>query len=198
MANKAKQRKSATRGTTLEGIVRCGRDFQAIVYDDFSGFPLKVTFLDGRWWVTTTGATLQPLEDYYGDDDVEFTYLCEAGGRVDALALACMLGKAMEEPEDNVSKCLSRRLKELKRVGVELDIDKDDPLSLELRVFPNKSTFRQGKFSVWCYVTDDCYDPLFDIDGFDTQADAESWADCFFEFLREIGIDFNLTKVVRE
>ena len=177
--------------------VKFSRESQAIVYDNFSGFPLKVTFLDGRWWVTTTGATLQPLEDYYGDDDVMFTYLCEAGGRVDALALACMLGKTMENPEDNVSKCLARRLKELKRVGVELDIVEGDPLSLELRVFSNKGTRRGGNYSAWCYATGECYEKLFDIDEFDSQADAESWADCYFEFLREIGIDFNVTKVVR-
>ena len=192
-----KAREFATRGTTLEDVVRCGRDSQAVVYDNFSGFPLKVTFLDGRWWVTTTGKTLQPLEDYYGDDDFEFIYLCEAGGRVDALALACMLGKAMENPEDNVSKCLARRLKELKRVGVELDIVEGDPLSLELRVFSNKGTRRGGNYSAWCYATEECYEKLFDIDEFDSQADAESWADCYFEFLREIGIDFNVTKVVR-
>lgn len=186
-------KKYATRGTTHEGIVRCGRDNQAVVYDNYSGFPLKVTFLDGRWWVTTTGETLQPLDDYFGDGDIEFSYLCEAGGRVDALALACMVGKAMDFPENMVSKCLARRLKELERLGVELDFE-GDKLSLELRVFNNKNTFRQGNYSVWCYATDDDFKPLFDADGFDTQAEAEQWADYYFVFLGELGVDFTVTK----
>ena len=171
------------------------KGLQAVVYDNFDGFPLKVTFLGDRWWVTSTGETLQPLEDYYGDDNVEYIYLCEAGGRVDALALACMFGKAMEYPEENVSKCLARRLKALERLGVELDIVKDDPLSLELRVFSNKGTYRRGNYSVWCYATDGCYERLFDADEFDTQAEAEQWADYYFVFLGELGIDFTVTKV---
>ena len=173
------------------------KEFQAIVVDNYGGFPMKVTFLGDRWWVTSPNEVLQPLDDYLGGDDNDFTYLCEAGSKVGALALASMLGKALEDSGQDIRLAMRQRVESLKRVGVELDYE-GDTLSLEQRVFSNKSTFRQGKFSVWCYVTDDCYDPLFDVDGFDTQADAESWADCLFEFLREIGIDFNLTKVVRE
>ena len=33
-------------------------EFQTIVYDDFMGVPLKVTFLNDRWWVTTEGAAV--------------------------------------------------------------------------------------------------------------------------------------------
>ena len=114
------------------GLATCANGFQAIVYNDFSGAPLKVTNLDGRWWVTTPGERLQPLENYFEGEDIDFIYLTEAGGKVGALALAKMLGKALEEPEDEVEQVLRNRVRDLKRMGVELNV-KDEPLVLELK-----------------------------------------------------------------
>ena len=68
-------------------------NFKAIVYDDFAAHPLKVTFLGNRWWVTTPGEPLQPLDKVFGDKTIGFCFLCEAGGRVGALALAKLLGE---------------------------------------------------------------------------------------------------------
>ena len=102
-----------------------------IVYDDFSGSPLSVTFLGNRWWVTTPGVKLQPLEDHFEGGGINFYYLTEAGGRVGALALARMLAKTLENPEDAVDVCLRKRVDSLKRMGVTLDV-KDEQLTLEL------------------------------------------------------------------
>ena len=168
------------------------KSFQAVVYDDFAGFPVVANYLGNRWWVTTPGEMLQPLEDYFGGEDVDFRFLCEAGGTVGALALAQMLGKAVEEPEDSLDEVLRHRVENLKRLGVTLDVQ-DEPLVLELEVFSNEGlSHRQGKFSVWCYAKGRCCEQLFDTDGFDYKQDAEEWAGCYFDFLKELGIELNV------
>ena len=163
-----------------------------IVYDDFSGVPLSVTFFGNRWWVTTPGEKLQPLENYFKGYDIEFSFLCEAGGKVGALALAKLLGKALAEPEDEVGQVLRNRVADLKRLGVELDM-KDEPLVLELRVFPNEGkTSRQGKYSMWCHLAGNFCEMLFDIDAFDSKKDAEQWAGFLFDYLEELGVDLKI------
>lgn len=186
----------APMGSTREGFAQCGKglgskEFSAVVYDDFSGFPLLVTFLGERWWVTTPGMVVEPLDDYLGGD-TRYIFLCEAGGTVGALALAKMLGQALEFPEDDVMEVLAHRVADLKHLGVTLDM-KDEPLKLELTVLEHKKgSHRQGKFSVWCYARSNCYEQLFDIDAFDTKQEAEDWAMCYFEFLQDLGIEFTV------
>ena len=190
---KNNHQKSATCGTTREQYVARGRENQAVVYDDYAGFPYRVSFLGDRWWVTTPGEMLQPLNDLL-DDDISYNYLCEAGGKVGALALAKMLGKAVEEPEIDVCEVMRQRVENLKRLGVNIDVN-DEHLTLELRVFKNpEKSCRKGKFSVWCHATDCFYDMLFDIDGFSSEDEAEEWVSYYFDFLRGIGVDFIVTK----
>lgn len=190
-----KKQKSATCGPTLEGLVRCGeknREFQAVVYEEYSGWALRVTFLGDKWWVTTQGEALQPLEDYFGGEPTEYTFLCEAGGKVGALALAQMLGKSLELPECDVDVVLRRRCESLRRLGVTLDVE-DEALTLELRVFENpKDSYRKGKISVWCYAVGNCNEELFDVDGFESKKDAEEWATCYFDFLERLGMKFTI------
>ena len=83
---------------------------QLVVYDNYSGNPILVTFLGNRWWVVTPGEMLQPLEECFGGDDISFFMLCEAGGTVGALALAKMLGHALENPEDEVCNVMHWRV----------------------------------------------------------------------------------------
>ena len=192
MTNKNHQ-KSAACGTTREQYVTRGSENGAVVYDNFMGFPYQVSFLGGQWWVTMSGEPLQPLNDLL-DDDISYNYLCEAGGRVGALALAKMLGKTIEEPEGDVCEAMAKRVACLKRLGVTIDVN-DEPLTLELRVFKNpEKSCRKGEFSVWCHATDCFYDMLFDIDGFSSEDEAEEWASYYFDFLRGIGVDFTVTK----
>ena len=51
-------------------------NYQAVVYNDFDGTPLKVTFLGNRWWVTTPGERLLPLKEYFDDEHINFNFLC--------------------------------------------------------------------------------------------------------------------------
>ena len=154
-----------------------------------------VTFLGNQWWVTTPGEKLQPLEEYFEGEDIGFRFLCEANGKVGALSLAKMIGKAAEEPEDDVRKVMRQRVECLKRLGIKLDV-KDEELELELRVFPNEGKpARRGKFSMWCYATANCYELLFDIDGFGSREDAEEWAGYYFKFLKRMGIKFSITNI---
>ena len=165
---------------------------QCIVYDNYSGSPLLVTFLGKRWWVTSTGHKLQPLEKYFGDDDVSFVTLCEAGGTVGALALAGMLGYALTNPESDVSDVMHWRVAELNRLGVTLDLQ-DEPLLIELDVFPNgQKSRREGKFSVVCNARGACDETLFDIDGFDSKEDAKGRARFYLEFLEHMGVRFTI------
>ena len=118
----SKQNKSATSGTAQSQTVKCGSVYKAVVYDNFAGCPIVVAFLGNRWWVVTPGEKVQPLEEYIDDEDISFRFLCEAGGKVGALALARMLGVALENPEDRVDEVLRQRVKSLERLGVTLDV----------------------------------------------------------------------------
>lgn len=179
---------------SLENNIRyaCDGNFQAIIYDDFSGGPLEVTYLGYCWWVTTPGQKLQPLENYFEGEDIGFKFLCGADGRVGAVALAKMLGKALEEPEDDVETVLRNRVQALKRLGATLCVS-SEPLVLELEVFENKKeTMRQGKYSMWCHLADDFSEMVFDSDNFDSKQHAEEWAFLFFDFLKSLGIDIKI------
>lgn len=187
-------RNNQQRNATPESIVRyaCERENQAIVYDDYAGFPVKVTSLDDRWWVTTPGEPLVPLDKYIDGEDAGYIFLCGPDGRVGALALAKLLGKALTNPEDKVDEVLHWRVAQLYRLGVEFDLT-DEPLLLELDVFANgQNSRREGKYSVICYAKGACNECLFNMDGFDTKEDAEERAMYFFEFLERIGIRYTI------
>ena len=165
---------------------------KVVVYDDFAGFPLQVVFLDRRWWVVTPGEQLQPLDDYFEDDDIGFRFLCEARGTVGALALARMLGKAAENPEDKVDEVLRQRVDSLKRLGVTLDV-KDESLLLELEIKSNEGyKHRQGKYSAYCHLHGNLFERIFDIDAFETKHGAEEWVSYYFDMLEKLGIDFKI------
>ena len=163
-----------------------------IVFDDFSGFPLKVSFIGNRWWIMTPGEKLQPLEDYMDADDIGFCYLCEANGKVGALAVAKMLGKALTNPEVEVDKVLHQRVKSLKRLGVTLDV-KDEPLLMEMDTITNEGNpSRHGKYSVICHLHGNYFETIFDIDAFDTKHDAEEWVGYYYDTLENLGIKFKI------
>lgn len=189
--------KKALKQTTAQsplsgGSATFGKHFKVVVYDDFSGFPLSVTFLGNRWWVTTPGMRLEPLKDHFEGEDIHFNFLCEAGGTVGALALARMLGLALTNPEDRVDECMRNRVAALKRLGVTLDV-KDEALALELVVYSNEGfRTRQGDYSVKCHLAGNYFGQLFDIDAFDSKQDAEGWAGYFFDYLEELNINFTI------
>ena len=187
------QNKSATSGTALSQTVKCvGGVYQAVVYDNFAGCPIVVAFLGNRWWVVTPGEKVQPLEEYMATEDISFCFLCEAGGKVGALALARMLGLALANPEDRVDEVLRQRVKSLERLGVTLDV-KDEPLLLEMEVFSNDGRpARHGNYSMMCHLHGNCFERIFDVDAFDSKADAEEWAGYFFDTLENLGIEFKI------
>lgn len=172
----------------------CNNQFKAVVYDNFAGCPLVVAFLGNRWWVVTPGEKVQPLAEYMDGEDITFSFLCEAGGKAGALAVARMLGKALENPEDRVDEVLRQRVKSLKRLGVKLDV-KDEPLELEMEIIPNENRCaRQGKYSVICHLHGNYFETVFDVDAFDSEQDAEEWAGYYFDALEDIGIEFKIIK----
>lgn len=167
---------------------------KAIVYDGYMGVPYMVTAIGSRWWVTTSGEKFLPLEDFMEAEGIGFNYLCEAGGKVGALALAKMLGKSLANPEDAVDVVLRQRVKSLKRLGVTLDV-KDKPLTLELEILAHdERSYRQGKYSAICHLHDNYFEMLFDIDAFDSKSDAEEWVGYYFDTLRETGIEFTIIR----
>ena len=188
------QNKSATSGTAQSQTVKCGSVYKAVVYDNFAGCPIVVAFLGNRWWVVTPGEKVQPLEEYIDDEDISFCFLCEAGGKVGALALARMLGLALANPEDRVDEVLRQRVKSLERLGVTLDL-KDEPLLLEMDTFSNDDKpARQGNYSVMCHLHGNYFERIFDIDGFESKNVAEEWAGFYFDTLESLGIEFEIIK----
>ncbi len=186
------QNKSATSGTAQSQTVKCGSVYKAVVYDNFAGCPIVVAFLGNRWWVVTPGEKVKPLDDYFDGEPISFRFLCEAGGKVGALALARMLGVALENPEDRVDEVLRQRVKSLERLGVTLDV-RDEPLLLEMEAFSNDGRLsRHGTYSMMCHLHGNCFERIFDVDAFDSKADAEEWAGFYFDTLESLGIEFKI------
>ena len=166
--------------------------YKAIVYDDFMGVLYAASFLGNRWWLTTSNEKLQPLEEFFDKDDIRFRYLCEAEGTVGALALAKMLGVALENPEIEVDKVLRQRVECLKRLGVMFDV-KDEPLVLELEIISNESySLRHGKYSAICHLHGNFFEKVFDIDAFECKENAEEWVSYYFDTLEKLGIEFKI------
>ena len=167
-------------------------NYKAVVYDRFAGVPLQVAFLGNKWWVVTPGEAVQPLDNYFGGEYIGFCYLCEAGGKVGALALAKMLGMALKNPEDNVDEVLRYRVDSLKRLDVALDI-KDETLVLKVEtVTSDDRNACQSNYSVICHLHSSHFERLFDIDGFETRRDAEIWTSYYFDLLKDLGIEFKI------
>lgn len=165
---------------------------QVVVYDDYTGCPLKISFIGNKWWVTSPGEKLQPLAEYIDAEDIGYCYLCEAGGKVGALALAKMLGKALENPEDKVDEVLRQRVKSLERLGVKLNV-KDESLLLEMEIISNENRYaRQGKYSVLCHLHGNYFEKIFDVDAFESKHDALEWTSYYFDALENIGIEFKI------
>lgn len=185
--------KTAATPINIKGSANeCGN--VAIVYDDFAGLPLKISNIDGRWWVTTPNNQLQPLEEQYGGMDATYFYLCAPGEVVGALARAKLLGRSIENPCFPVEDTLRHRIAELKRWGIMLN-PKDEALTLELDAFANPSGGRRhGKYSVTCRAVGNCYEPLFDCDTFDSKVEAEEYAQIYFDFLDELEINYSFIK----
>lgn len=167
-------------------------EIKVVVYDNYFGNPYTLTFLGNQWWITTPGEKLRTLDEFLDGDDIGFSYLCEAGGKVGALALARMLGVALTNPEDEVDEVLRQRVKSLKRLGVTLDV-KDEPLTLELDINAiEEGSIRQGKYAAICHLHDNYFEMLFNIDGFDYKSNAEEWIGYYFEILEKLGIEFRI------
>ena len=164
----------------------------AVVYDDFMAIPYLVTFFGNRWWLTTPSEKLQPLSDFTDSKCINFNYLCKVGDKVGALALAKMLGVALENPEDKVDEVLLHRVESLKRLGVMFDV-KDEPLVLELEIISNESfSLRHGKYSAICHLHGNFFEKVFDIDAFECKENAEEWVSYYFDTLEKLGIEFKI------
>ena len=169
-------------------------NYKAVVYDRFAGVPLQVAFLGNKWWVVTPGEKVQPLDDYFNGEPISFCFLCEAGGKVGALALAKMLGKALENPEAEVDEVLRQRVKSLERLGVTLDV-KDEPLELEMEIIPNENrSGREGNYSAVCHMHGNYFERFFDIDAFESKHDALEWTSYYFDELENVGIELEIIK----
>lgn len=185
---------NSKKSATPKHIIRNAHESenQAIVFDDYAGVPMRVTYIDGRWWVTTPNNFLKLLSEQYGGMETDYFYLCAPGEEVGALSLVKLLGKSIENPCFAVETTLRHRMAELKRLGVALN-PKDEALTLELELFTNPPNGRrQGKYSLMCCAVGDCYEPLFDCDAFACKEDAVEYGDTFFDFLKRIGINYTI------
>lgn len=157
-----------------------------IVYGKSGGLATIATFLGNQWWVTSKDERLAPLYDESPYGETDYRYLCETDEMIQIRDLAGMMGCALELPEDDIKVVLNNRLKDLNMMGVKF-ISSIQYLNLEVRVFSNEKTKRQGKFSVWCLDTDRGVS-LFDIDGFDDATEALSWVRVYMDFFLKHGV----------
>ena len=164
-------------------------EHKIVVYGKCGGFATIATFLGNQWWVTSKDERLEPLFSGEPYDKSDYRYLCEEGEMIQMRDLAGMMGCALELPEGDIKEVLASRLKDLNMMGVKF-ISSAQYLNLEIRVFNNQNTTRQGKYSVWCSDIDrDVL--LFDIDGFEDAKEALSWAKVYVEFFMKHGVKCN-------
>ena len=159
---------------------------QILVYGKCGGYVTIATFLGNQWWVTNKDEKLEPLYDDGPYSEHDYRYLCEVGELVQMRDLAGMMGAALEMPEGDIKEVLNNRLKELNMMGVKF-VSSAQYLNLDVRVFSNQGTKREGKFSVMCNDTDRDMS-LFNLDAFDNAKDALNWAKVFVEFFLKHGV----------
>ena len=157
-----------------------------IVYGKSSGVATIATFLGNQWWVTNKDEKLEPLFDDSPYSELDYRYLCEVGELVQMRDLAGMMGAALEMPEDDIKDVLNNRLKELNMMGVKF-VSSAQYLNIDVRIFSNKGTKREGEFSVMCNDTDREVG-LFDLDSFSDAKDALNWAKAYVEFFLKHGV----------
>lgn len=164
---------------------------QILVYGKCGGYVTIATFLGNQWWVTNKDEKLEPLYDDGPYSEHDYRYLCEVGELVQMRDLAGMMGAALEMPEGDIKEVLNNRLKELNMMGVKF-VSSAQYLNLDVRVFSNQGTKREGKFSVFCSDTDRDM-MLFDVDGFEDAKEALGCAKVYVEFFLKHGVKCNYT-----
>ena len=157
-----------------------------VVYGKCGGFATIATFLGNQWWITSKDDKLEPLFDKSPYAESDYRYLCEVGELIQMRDLAGMMGSALEMPEENIKVVLTNRLKDLNMMGVKF-VASVQYLNLDVRVFSNKGTKREGNYSVICSDLD-AQRTLFDIDSFDDAKEALSWFNVYKEFFLKHGV----------
>jgi hypothetical protein len=157
-----------------------------LVYGKSGGYAVVATFLGNQWWITSKDDKLEPLFDNSPYAESDYRYLCEVGELIQMRDLAGMMGSALEMPEENIKVVLTNRLKDLNVMGVKF-VASVQYLNLDVRVFSNKGTKREGNYSVICSDLD-AQRTLFDIDSFDDAKEALSWFNVYKEFFLKHGV----------
>ena len=157
-----------------------------VIYGKSGGYAVVATFLGNQWWITSKDDKLEPLFDNSPYAESDYRYLCEVGELIQMRDLAGMMGSALEMPEENIKVVLTNRLKDLNMMGVKF-VASVQYLNLDVRVFSNKGTKREGNYSVICSDLD-AQRTLFDIDSFDDAKEALSWFNVYKEFFLKHGV----------
>jgi hypothetical protein len=157
-----------------------------LVYGKSGGYAVVATFLGNQWWITSKDDKLEPLFDNSPYAESDYRYLCEVGELIQMRDLAGMMGSALEMPGENIKVVLTNRLKDLNMMGVKF-VASVQYLNLDVRVFSNKGTKREGNYSVICSDLD-AQRTLFDIDSFDDAKEALSWFNVYKEFFLKHGV----------
>ena len=157
-----------------------------LVYGKSGGYAVVATFLGNQWWITSKDDKLEPLFDNSPYAESDYRYLCEVGELIQMRDFAGMMGSALEMPEENIKVVLTNRLKDLNMMGVKF-VASVQYLNLDVRVFSNKGTKREGNYSVICSDLD-AQRTLFDIDSFDDAKEALSWFNVYKEFFLKHGV----------
>lgn len=165
---------------------------QLIVYTGYAGLPLQLTFLGGEWWVTTPGELLQPARKLDLDG---FICLTTSSGSVDALGLAKMLGKTVENPVDELVGEMHRNMKSLHRMDC-FEAWAGQTLSFEWSI-EQKEKPGSGFKEEYCLTCRETYynEEMFSIDGFADKKTATYYAEAYFDMLREEGVSVTEKKV---
>ena len=165
---------------------------QLIVYTGYAGLPLQLTFLGGEWWVTTPGEELQPARKLDLDG---FICLTTNSGSVDALGLAKLLAKMVENPVDELVGELHRNVKSLHRLDC-YEAWGGQTLSFEWCIEKKDKPGNGFKEEYRLTCRETYYnEEMFSMDGFEDKKDATFYAEAYFDILSEEGISVSELRI---
>ena len=164
-----------------------------IVYHKSIGIPEKIGFMDGKWWVLSRNALLEPLNNEMCDNE-EYMNLCTLDEELSIKDLAGLMGAAWtcEEAKEDVKDILETRLNDLIRLGVKINAVPQQ-MDVTVRIVKSKDVSKRNPYLVSCFDTNDNWQDYFLMEEFFYPEAALMFAKDFLEFFKNHGVTIHAT-----
>jgi len=169
-----------------------------IVYHKSIGIPEKIGFMDGKWWVLSRNALLEPLNNEMCDNEV-YLNLCTLDEELSIKDLAGLMGTAWtcEEAKEDVKDILEARLNDLIRLGVKINAVPQQ-MDVTVRIVKSMDTDRRNPYMVSCFDTNNTWLDYFLVEEFYYPEAALMYAKEFLAFFKNHGVTIHATLNCKE